>query len=126
MPTKEELEIYKQRYETYRHFDKLRWQMLQIAVGAGSVVLAFGGGSSGPDWWVLAVVGLLLVIFGFVMERIRHGILMNGTVLKKVGELVGDVDIPPTTAWWKNSSFWIASAIVALGLLCIALAFLRL
>lgn len=127
MATDDELEIYKQRYETYRHLDKLRWQMLQIAVGAGSLVLAFGmADSSGPEWWILAVVGLLLVIFGFVMERIRHGISMNGEVLQKVGVLVGDVDIPSTTRWWKNPSFWIASTIMALGLLCIVLASLRL
>ena len=36
-------EVYRQRYETFRHLDRLRWQMLQIAVGIGSVVLAFGG-----------------------------------------------------------------------------------
>ena len=69
MATNEELEVYKQRYETYRHLDKLRWQMLQIAVAVGLLVLAFGKGDSiGPDWWTLAVVGVLLLIFGFVME----------------------------------------------------------
>ena len=45
MATTEALEIYKQRYDTYRHLDKLRWQMFQIAVGSGSVVLAFGRGN---------------------------------------------------------------------------------
>ena len=34
--TDENLEIYRQRYETYRHFDKLRWQMLQILVAIAS------------------------------------------------------------------------------------------
>ena len=129
--TNEELEIYKQRYEkqryeTYRHLDKLRWQMLQIAVAAGSVVLVFGGGAAtGPEWWVLAIVGLLLVIFGFVMERIRHGISANGSVLKNVGELVGDVGVPQPVMWCKSSSFWVAFAIISLGILCFAFALIR-
>ncbi len=127
MATNEELEVYKQRYETFRHLDKLRWQMLQIAVAVGSLVLAFGkGGSTGPDWWVWAVVGLLLFIFGFVMIRIGHGISMNGRVLKNAAELVGDGDIPLTAAWWKASSFWVAATIMVLGLLCLALAYLHL
>ena len=46
------LEIYKQRYETYRHLDRLRWQMLQIAVGVGSLrILAFARSGREPDWW---------------------------------------------------------------------------
>jgi len=127
MSASETLEIYKQRYETYRHLDKLRWQMLQIAVVIGSLVLTFGkSGSTGPDWWVLAIVGLLLLIFGFVMERIRHGISMNGRVLVKVSKLVGDVDIPLTVVWWKSSSFWVAFTIMALGTLCLVLSVCRL
>ena len=42
MATNEELEIYKQRYETFRYLDRLRWQMLQIAVIVGSLILASG------------------------------------------------------------------------------------
>ena len=68
MPTKEELEIYKQRYETYRHFDKLRWQMLQIAVGAGSVVLAFGGGFKRTR-----LVGISSRWLALGDLRVRHG-----------------------------------------------------
>ena len=123
MATTEALEIYKQRYDTYRHLDKLRWQMFQIAVGAGSVVLAFGRGeSSDPDWWVLGTIGLLLVIFGLVMERIRQGISMNGIVLEKVGKIVGDADIPPASRWWESISFWIAFGLIALGISSLVLA----
>ena len=54
MATKEELEIYKQRYETFRYLDRLRWQMLQIAVGTGSLILSFGRDGSEPERWVSA------------------------------------------------------------------------
>ena len=74
MATIEELEIYKQRYETFRYLDRLRWQMLQIAVIVGSLILAYGKDESEPARWVLAVVGALLTILGSTMLKIRHGI----------------------------------------------------
>ena len=46
--------------------DRLRWQMLQIAVGAGSLILAFAKGGSTPEWWVFSVVGLMLITPPFV------------------------------------------------------------
>ena len=73
MATIDEIEIYKQRYETYRHLDRLRWQMLQIAIGVGSLILAFARGGCKPDWWIFLVVGLLLIIFGSAMLKIGHG-----------------------------------------------------
>ena len=120
MPTAGQMEIYKQRYETYRHLDRLRWQMLQIAVGAGSLILAFARGDCKPDWWIFAVVGLLLVIFGMVMLRIGHGINMNSQVLSKAATAIGDANIPLTSKWWKSVSFWIACILIALGIICFA------
>ncbi len=34
------LEIYRQRYETYRHLDRLRWYIFQIPVVTGSLAVA--------------------------------------------------------------------------------------
>ncbi len=125
MAAPDELEIYKQRYETYRHLDRLRWQMVQTAVGAGSLILAFARGGSKPEWWVFAVVGLMLMMFGVVMLRIGHGIKMNGQVLRKAAAEVGDVDIPLVSTWWKSVSFWISLTLIGLGLLCILMAIFR-
>ena len=122
MTTTDEIEIYKQRYETYRHLDRLRWQMLQIAVGAGSLILAFAGRNSEPDWWIFAVAGLLLIIFGSVMLRIGHGINMNSKVLSKAATAVGDDAIPPTSKWWKSVSFWVACVLIGLGSICVVYA----
>ena len=50
------LEIYKQRYETFRHLDRLQWQMLQIAVGAASVILVvLARNDSELEWWMFTV-----------------------------------------------------------------------
>ena len=123
MATPDELEIYKQRYETYRHLDRLRWQMLQIAVGAGLLALAFAKDGAKPNWWVFAVVGAMFFFFGLVMLRIGHGIKMNGQVLSKAADLVGDVDIPPVSTVWKSVSFWIASTLIVVGVVCVGLAY---
>ena len=111
-------EVYRQRYETFRHLDRVRWQMLQIAVGIGSVVLAFGGDARGPQWWVVGAVGALLLTCGVVMERIRGGIDKNGAVLRKVGARIGDHQIPDTSGRWFASSFWIALALIGAGVGC--------
>ena len=121
MATNNQIEIYRQRYETYRHLDRLRWQMLQIAVGGSSLILAFARGDSNADRWVLAVAGFLLIMFGLVMIRIGHGINRNGEVLSKAASVVGDAGIPSTSKWWKSISFWIACVLVLSGITCIAL-----
>lgn len=126
-PTIEKLEIYKQRYETFRHLDKLRWQMLQIAIATGSVVLVFGkDDSTKPGWWAWFVVGIILLILGFAMGRIGHGIKKNGEVLRSAGNAIGDIDIPKESSNLKSSSFWIMTIMIVAGLVCLALPFLLL
>ena len=50
MATTDQQEIYKQRYEMFRHLDRLLWQMLQIAVGVDLLgILAFARSGREPD-----------------------------------------------------------------------------
>ena len=120
MSSAEDLEIYRQRYETFRHLDKLRWQMLQISIAAASIILAFGlNGTSRLEWWVLLVVGILLIVFGLVMERIHHGIRKNAEVLREFGLAIGDKSIPDVAHWWTSASFMVALLQIVLGSTCI-------
>ena len=118
MSTAEKLEIYKQRYDTYRHLDRLRWQIFQVAVGAGTLTLAFARGAGKLDWWVFTIVGIKLCIFGLVMWRIGRGIQKNGEVLSKIGSDLGDDCIPQVKNWWKSVSQWIAVILIAAGVSC--------
>ena len=118
MATPEEIEIYKQRYETYRHLDKLRWQILQMAVGAGTLTLAFAREGPKPAWWVLIAVGTMLCLFAVTILRIRFGVDRNNEVLKSVASVVGDDDIPPVSKWRNSISFWIPVFLIACGLTC--------
>ena len=117
MATTAELEIYRQRYETYRHLDRLRWQMLPVAAGAGAAILAFARYRSEPVWWVFLGVGLLLIISGVAMLRIGQGINRNGEVLRKIAATIGDKDIPPVGKRLKSVAFWISWTMIGLGVI---------
>lgn len=117
---KEYLEIYKQRYETFRHLDKLFWQMLQIAAAATSVVLAFGNKDlNNPEWWIIIAVGAILTVLGIAMLKIDHGKRGNGRVLNWVGNKIGDTKIPGQRSKWCSASYWTALSVTGLGLACL-------
>lgn len=121
------LEVYRQRYETFRHLDKLRWQMVQISVATAPIILAFGAKQNGaPAWWVYLTAGALLIIFGFVMEKIRKGIIANAVVLSKFGTMVGDTSIPAGTNRAGSTSYLVSVVIRALGGITLVLGFLAL
>lgn len=111
-----DLEIYKQRYDTFRHLDRLRWQMFQIAVGAAALILGFKGNLS-LEWGSWVGVGLLFLFLGWAKLRIGEGIVMNSKVLKEFGGKVGDANIPEATK--HGISFWIARILMILGAGCV-------
>jgi len=118
-----DIEVYKERYETFRHMDKLRWQMLQIVVGVGSfavLVLNNTDGKFGP--LVAAGIGAIFFLLWYVTKRFNKSIAANGVVLKEFGAKVGDTSIPAPVNDWKSSSRWIEWAILLVSLLCIAYA----
>ena len=123
MATNEELEIYKQRYETFRYLDRLRWQMFQIAVIVSSFILAYGKKiGTEPAQWVFVVVGALLMIVGLTMLKITHGMRLNNQVLQKAATRVGDTEIPPVSRWWKSIGCWIPVVLIFLGVMSILIA----
>lgn len=113
-------EIYNQRYETFRHLDGLRWQMLQLGVGAPAIVVAFGNGSGQTDWWLWGCVGLVLIFCGIAMIRIGAGIQSNAVVLSEAGSKIGDDGIPVPSNRLGSVSFWIAVTMVLIGVAIIA------
>ena len=68
MADQNDLEIYKQRYETYRHLDRLRWLMFLAAVGVVLFYLLLGGAMLGWIGWL--VLGGLLLSLGAAKLRI--------------------------------------------------------
>jgi len=126
MESQKEIEIYRQRFETFRHLDRLRWQMLQILIGIGSVSALIGRASTEPaQWWFFAVIGTALLLLAFVMTKINGGIRMNSIALRLAAEKIDDFSIPDVSRKWKTSSHWIAVIVFLAGALCLALAAVR-
>ena len=116
------LEIYRQRYATFRHLDRLRWQLLQISVGVGSLALVFTtNGSVSPAWWTIFSLGWMFIIFGSVMERIRKGLNKNNEILRDVAIQIGDKGIPVASKPWKSIAGLIAWILIIVGIMCIIL-----
>lgn len=114
-----ELEIYVQRYETFRHLDKMRYQAQSIAILVGTLYAGYFTGLDGdfiPAFG--AVVGALLMAIAFTMWRISKGIVANSKVLAEFGEKVGDANLPIASTGWRTATFWttILTFIVGLGL----------
>lgn len=112
----ENIEIYRQRYETFRHFDKLRWQMLQILVAVASATALLLRSTTGSiEWWFYCLLGMALLIIGFVMIRIGSGIRANSSILKNAAAAIGDDGMPDVSNQWKSVAHWIAISVMILG-----------
>ncbi len=116
MSDQNNLEIYKQRYDTFRHLDRLRWQMFQIAVGAAALILGIGGTLTNLRWVSWVVIGLIFFCLGFAKLKIGNRVVMNSKILREFGKAVGDVDIPEATK--KDISFRIARILMVFGVIC--------
>lgn len=116
-------EVYQQRYETYRHLDQLRWQVVQIGVATASAIFAFSEKSnSSISWWALVACGVVLLFTGVILGRIRSGIVSNSIPLKLAGEQLGDMYLPHVGNRWKSVAFWIEISTYCLGLVALVFA----
>lgn len=116
----EQLEVYRQRYEVWRHLDKLRVQMIQILIAVGSgaaLTIRLSPETAGPWFWIL--IGGSVVAIAVVMGRVSEGIRANNKVLKDAGIAVGDTGIPDNSNLNKSFMHWLTLIIAAVGLLLI-------
>lgn len=114
------VEIYRQRYETFRHLDRIRWQMLQLLVAvASATALVLRSTHGNIDSWFYCLLGVALVVISFVMFRVAAGIRRNSQILKKVAEKLGDNGIPDVSNPWRSFAHWLALSICVTGALLI-------
>jgi len=119
------LEIYRQKYENFRHFDRLRWQSPGVGLATGSAVLALAREADGlPAWWALVIFGGLSILIYFVMFRIRKGLEKNRDALDFVARILGDDSVPPTMLRF-GASWWFARFMFTLGVLSLVMAVVR-
>lgn len=118
-----DLEIYRQKYEIFRHFDNLRWHIPTFCLGAGSILLAFASKKDQPpDWWAFVIFGILSLFSSFAVKRVRKGIHDNYIVLDKIAKIIGDEDIPPQRDSC-GATWWLIIILVIVGLASIVAGF---
>ena len=116
-------DIYIQRYETFRHLDKLRWQMLQLLIAIASATALVLRSTTGEiEWWFYFLLGMSLMTLSFVMLRIGSGIRKNAIQLKAAAEAIGDRGMPDVSNEWMSVAHWIAVLVMGLGALLIGTA----
>jgi hypothetical protein len=115
LPSSEEnnnLEIYQQRYETWRHLDALRWHLMQVGVSAAVALFTFASVIASPWFWAsVCGVGFVLILTAIAMHRVGDAIMGNGKVLREFGAKIGDKNIPLSKN--RGVAFYIA---IAMGL----------
>lgn len=121
------LEVYRQRYETYRHLDHQRWQLLQLLVALGSgVTFVLTSDSIKVNGWFYSVVGVSLVLIASLLFRMTSGIRANQSVLHTVGASIGDKDVPTVGNIWHTVSLWITLCVGGTGAIFWALGVIEL
>jgi hypothetical protein len=107
MAESNEMEIYKQRYETFRHLDGMRYQVQNITILVGTLFAGYITNQEGAVHPIFGlVVGSILVTFAFTMRRVSKGIVANSKVLKTFGEKIGDTTLPEASMSWKTATYW--------------------
>lgn len=115
-----DVEIYRQRYEVWRHLDKLRVQMIQILIAIGSgaaLTIRLYPETAGAWFWVL--IGGSVLAISIVMSRVSEGVRANNVVLKAAGEKIGDTGIPDNSDLNKSAVHWLTLVICLIGILLI-------
>ena len=99
--------IYEQRYENYRHLDRLRWFIFQIAISIVGIIISL---FTHLDGSMILGAGLILLSAGLIMLKINHGVDLNNIALRKVAIELGDQWVPDTDKRRKlQSTSWLTS-----------------
>lgn len=110
------LEIYRQKYEVFRHFDSLRWHIPTFSLGAGSLLLGFAAKEGQtPAWWAFCVFGVLSLFSSFAIYRVRKGLHKNHEALSAIACIIGDNYIPKTQKRF-GATWWLCIIFLMLGI----------
>jgi uncharacterized membrane protein len=119
----EKVEIYKERYETWRHLDRTRYQIIQLTIAlCAAALVGFENGYliSGP--WISGSAGIILGILWQVLAKVNSAIQKNGEALRIYGLAVGDDQIPDVSKKDFSIFFWIESLFAVFGFVLVLLA----
>ncbi len=100
------VERYRQRYETWRHLDKIRYQIIQLAIGmGGAIALVIRATGTDIPFWLLTILAIIFFLLWMVLSKVNLAIRKNGASLQKYGEEVGDDDLPDVSQKDRSAVF---------------------
>jgi hypothetical protein len=118
------LEIYRQKYANFRHFDTLRWQVPGVVIALYAIILNFAGDKGGPTVaFLFFLFGLFALSCWWLLVRLRYNTSINTKALQEVARLLGDDTVPPIPAKYKSAAFWFicVTALTGAGSLVISI-----
>lgn len=117
------LQIYQQKYLQYRHLDTLRWQIPGLVATIGAIILSLGSDKAKALLpYLLCGYGAFALLCWYFLGRITYHHVVNQRALRRVGELLGDWTIPPSTSAvrrWISAAFWFRAFVLLIG--CVSL-----
>lgn len=109
--------IYNQRYETWRHLDKIRYQLIQLSIAICSAsALTIKVSEGAVPAWLLFTLSVVSLALWKVMSKVNWGIVKNGQALKTYGAAIGDDLLPEVADRDRSVFFYIELAYLAIGL----------
>jgi hypothetical protein len=115
-----DLEIYNQRYETFRHLDALRWQWVNTIIALLGLLAAL------PNFEKLAastttyfLVAMAFFLLAFTMYRTDYGYRKNGMVLYEISKMIGDASVPDVNKSNIGAYRTMIIAVVLIGFFCL-------
>lgn len=129
------LEIYRQKYLNFRHFDTLRWGVHTVVIGAAGLVASYAEKATEPS--DARYVPILILLFGvfsglgwWLLYRLVYNQMKNSFALKDVAERIGDLSVPPVSEkplpTLSSAAFLFMAFVGTLGGIAFVFAFLRL
>ncbi len=104
------LEIYRQRYEMWRHFNRMDWLYVQVII-AISVAMIVGKyylqlDSKYAVLWIHVAFGFVFIIWEIFVNRQRRK--RNYEALKRIAESIGDNTLPYKGQELNSLTFFLA------------------
>lgn len=111
------IEIYKERYETWRHLDRTRYQIVQLSIAlCAALVVGFESGLLKSEYWLSGAASITLLLLWRVLAKVNLAIQKNGEALRAFGLAVGDDQIPDVSKKDLSIFFLVETCFALAGL----------
>lgn len=128
------LEIYRQKYLNFRHFDTLRWGVHTVVITAAGLVVTFAAraeelGRQKETTLLVFLFGAFAILCWWLLYRLAYNHMKNSFVLEKIASQIGDPTIPEVPRPWRallpSAAFAFMAFVGAIGWVAILITLFR-